>query len=63
MNSKVIPIAPAERVRQRKREGPKGRRASADALAAVRELLGAAPRRRDLLIEHLHRLQDRFGHL
>ncbi|MFW5947310.1 MAG: NAD(P)H-dependent oxidoreductase subunit E, partial [Gemmatimonadota bacterium] len=29
----------------------------------VRAVLGDAPRRRDLLIEHLHRLQDRFGHL
>lgn len=34
-----------------------------DALAEVRRLLDDAPRRRDLLIEHLHRLQDRFGHL
>ena len=30
---------------------------------AVRELLGDAPRRSDLLIEHLHKIQDRFGHL
>jgi formate dehydrogenase len=29
----------------------------------VRTLLGDAPRRRDLLIEHLHKIQDRFGHL
>lgn len=69
MNSRVIPIAPlapaapAERARQRKREAPKGRRASPDALATVRELLADTPRRRDLLIECLHRLQDRFGHL
>ncbi len=34
-----------------------------EARAAVRELLGDAPRRSDLLIEHLHKLQDRFGHL
>ena len=27
------------------------------------ELLGDAPRRRDLLIEHLHKIQDRYGHL
>jgi len=27
----------------------------------VRELLGDEPRRDDLLIEHLHRIQDRFG--
>ena len=29
----------------------------------VRALLGAAPRRRDLLIEHLHRIQDTYGHI
>ena len=33
------------------------------ALAEVRELLGDAPHRRDLLVEHLHRLQDHYGHL
>ncbi len=49
--------------RQRKRAAPKGRQVDAQALAQVCALLGDAPRRRDLLIEHLHRLQDRFGHL
>jgi formate dehydrogenase len=49
--------------RQRRRELPKGRRVEPQALAEVRQLLGAAPRARDLLIEHLHKLQDRFGHL
>jgi len=42
---------------------PKGRQVKAEALEQVRALLGDAPRRRDLLIEHLHRLQDHFGHL
>jgi NADH:ubiquinone oxidoreductase subunit F (NADH-binding)/NADH:ubiquinone oxidoreductase subunit E len=45
------------------RPTPKGRIADPQALQEVRALLGAAPRRRDLLIEHLHRLQDRYGHL
>jgi formate dehydrogenase len=49
--------------RQRKREAPKGRRVDPQALAEVRGALGEAPRRRDLLIEHLHVLQDRFGSL
>ena len=31
------------------------------ACAEVRALLGAAPPRRDLLIEYLHRIQDRYG--
>src|SRR5205823_8777782 len=29
----------------------------------VRALLGERERRRDLLIEHLHLIQDRYGHL
>jgi formate dehydrogenase len=29
----------------------------------VRGLLGGRPRRRDLLIEHLHLIQDKYGHL
>jgi formate dehydrogenase len=32
-------------------------------LAEVQALLGDAPRRRDLLIEHLHKIQDRHGHI
>jgi NADH:ubiquinone oxidoreductase subunit F (NADH-binding)/NADH:ubiquinone oxidoreductase subunit E len=39
----------------------KGRQPEPKALAEVRALLGDAPRRRDLLVEHLHRIQDRFG--
>jgi formate dehydrogenase len=63
MNARVIPIvAPAE-IRQRKREAPKGRQVDPVALDEVRALLGQASRQRDLLIEHLHKLQDRFGHL
>jgi formate dehydrogenase len=43
--------------------GPKGRPLDDAALAEVRELLGARERRRDLLIEFLHLIQDRYGHL
>jgi len=39
----------------------KGRAVDSQALAEVRALLGDAPRRRDLLIEHLHRIQDAHG--
>jgi formate dehydrogenase len=42
---------------------PKGRRTDPSALEAVSRLLGPAPLRRDLLIEYLHLIQDRFGHL
>jgi formate dehydrogenase len=42
---------------------PKGRQVDPKALDEVRALLGDEPRRRDLLIEHLHRINDRYGHL
>jgi len=45
------------------RFGLKGRGVDPRALQDVRALLGEEPRRRDLLIEHLHRIQDRYGHL
>ncbi len=44
-----------------KRGKLKGRAPDATALAEVLALLGSAPRRRDLLIEHLHKIQDRYG--
>src|SRR2546425_11516013 len=53
----------AVRMKARIRPILKGRAVDAKALAEVQALLGDAPRRRDLLIEHLHRLNDRFGHL
>ncbi len=39
---------------------PKGRQVDPVALEEIRTLLGDRPRRRDLLIEHLHLIQDRF---
>jgi formate dehydrogenase len=60
--NRIIPIAAAP-LRERKRQGPKGRRPTDQSLAEVRQLLGDASRQRDLLIEHLHQLQDRFGQL
>ena len=42
---------------------PKGRQLEDRALDEVRALLGERPRRRDLLIEYLHLIQDRYGHL
>ena len=47
--------------RSRREHGPKGRSLDDAALAEVRALLGDRERRRDLLIEHLHLIQDRFG--
>jgi formate dehydrogenase beta subunit len=45
------------------RFGLKGRGVDPTAREEVRALLGKQPRRRDLLIEHLHRIQDRYGQL
>src|SRR6185312_6515564 len=42
------------------RNMPKGRQVEPDALAEVQALLGDRPRQRDLLIEHLHLLQDKY---
>ena len=47
----------------RTRLSTRGRQLDPQALAEVRHALGDAQRGRDMLIEHLHRLQDRYGHL
>jgi formate dehydrogenase len=41
--------------------GLKGRGVDPRARGEVAALLGSLPRRRDLLVEHLHRIQDRYG--
>jgi formate dehydrogenase beta subunit len=51
------------RPRRRPNRTPKGRQVDPRALEEVRALLGARSRQRDLLIEHLHLIQDRYGHL
>ncbi|MGH7047126.1 MAG: NAD(P)H-dependent oxidoreductase subunit E [Stellaceae bacterium] len=47
--------------RRRGRDVPKGRQIDPAALAELQVLLGQRERRRDLLIEHLHLLQDHYG--
>src|SRR5512142_1903602 len=49
--------------RRRPPRTPKGRQVDPHALDEVRALLTDRPRRRDLLIEHLHLIQDHYGHL
>jgi formate dehydrogenase len=49
--------------RRRAPRTPKGRQVDPQALEQIRALLGERERRRDLLIEHLHLIQDRYGHL
>lgn len=49
--------------RRKPKRFPKGRPLDVDALEDVRSMLGDRPRRRDLLIEFLHLIQDEHGHL
>jgi NADH:ubiquinone oxidoreductase subunit F (NADH-binding)/NADH:ubiquinone oxidoreductase subunit E len=49
--------------RRRPSRTPKGRQIDPQALADVEALLTDRPRRRDLLIEHLHLIQDHYGHI
>jgi formate dehydrogenase len=55
------PLPKALRNDRRRDRGPKGRPLDDRAVADVRALLGVRPRRRDLLIEFLHLIQDKYG--
>ncbi len=49
--------------KQRRRGKTKGRIVDLNSLLEVQSLLGDESRARDLLIEHLHKIQDKYGHL
>ena len=49
--------------KQRRRGKTKGRVVDLNALLEVQTLLGDESRAQDLLIEHLHKIQDKHGHL
>ncbi|HEU0147889.1 MAG TPA: NAD(P)H-dependent oxidoreductase subunit E, partial [Bradyrhizobium sp.] len=49
--------------RRRARPLPKGRQVDPDAADEIVQLLGDRSRRRDLLIEHLHLIQDTYGQI
>jgi len=49
--------------RRRPPRTPKGRQVDPQALDEVRALLTDRPRKRDLLIEHLHLIQDHYGYI
>ncbi|MGD1977345.1 MAG: NAD(P)H-dependent oxidoreductase subunit E [Gammaproteobacteria bacterium] len=51
------------RGRHSSRTVPRGRRPDASCVKEIGNLLGAAPLRRDLLVEYLHRIQDAYGHI
>jgi len=60
---RVIPIADARGRDRKVRSAMKGRSVDAQAREEIRALLGDSPRRRDLLVEYLHRIQDAYGHI
>lgn len=59
---KAVAVATADDLREtiRRKSKLKGRQADDVSLAEVRQLIGAAPHRRDLLIENLHKLNDEY---
>jgi len=61
MNQQVIKRRHPGSGRGKFRKTPKGRQVDQRSLAEIRSLLGDEPRRRDLLIEYLHLIQDRYG--
>jgi formate dehydrogenase beta subunit len=65
MNAPVKPPGSGNGAGRKRRspKTPKGRQIDPKALDEVRALLGDRPRRRDLLIEHLHLIQDEYGYL
>jgi formate dehydrogenase beta subunit len=62
-SSNTATIGDQERPRRRPRRTPKGRQVDPQALQEVRTLLTDRSRRRDLLIEHLHLIQDHYRHI
>jgi len=58
----VIKISP-EQIKRKKRKGPKGHAVDLVALDTIKHLLGEASRQKDLLIEHLHKIQDTYQHI
>ena len=57
---KVRPFEHPGEGRRRAKATPKGRQIDPNASAEIETLLGDRPRRRDLLIEHLHLIQDTY---
>ncbi|MDC9728118.1 MAG: NAD(P)H-dependent oxidoreductase subunit E [Methyloprofundus sp.] len=58
----VITIS-SDQITKRKRKGPKGHAVDLKALEEVQTLLADESRQRDLLIEHLHKIQDQYQHI
>lgn len=61
--SKSKPVRPGGKIKKKARPFPKGRQVVPAARKDVQKLLKGKSRARDLLIEHLHLIQDKYGHL
>jgi formate dehydrogenase len=61
MHDGSVSSSATEQSKKGARGTPKGRSVDRTAQERVATLLGSSPRRRDLLIEYLHRIQDQFG--
>lgn len=60
---KTKPVRPGGKKTKKARPFPKGRQVVPSARKDVQKLLVGKSLQRDLLIEHLHLVQDKFGHL
>lgn len=63
MSGQVISVHKSGKNLKKSRVVGKGRQVDTQALAEVQGLLGDEPRRKDLLIEHLHKIQDSYKHI
>src|SRR4051812_4849702 len=62
-NGIAIELGTVKKELKRVRGKPKGRVPEPQALREIQTLLGSDVRRADLLIEYLHKIQDRYGYL
>jgi formate dehydrogenase len=58
----IIKISP-DQIIKKKRKGPKGHTVDLTALEDIKSLLDTESRQSDLLIEHLHKIQDKYQHI
>lgn len=63
MSGQPVSVHKSGATLKRSRPIGKGRQVDTKALAEVQALLSDEPRRKDLLIEHLHKIQDAYKHI
>ena len=63
IKKKTKPVRPGGKSRKKARPFPKGRQVVPSALKDVQKLLTGKSLASEMLIEHLHLIQDKFGHL